>query len=286
MEQRFLLELDGKPAGRLFDFKSGGGKADVVATGFITRKHLDAVKYEDMVLACGTGMSRTFYDWLSSTFRRSYARKRGAVITLDPRSNPIGRLDFWNALVTSLAMPALDAASKDPAHMRITIIPERTSFLASTPSQHLGTYASPIAKSWLTGNFRIQIDGLETDCRHVTKIESVTLGQKTKTFSSGSNRTYEIEPTAITFSDLILELPKQFAGGFVEWFDRSAEGRTSDVDKNGTLDFLAPGTATPYFSVNLKDLRVHHLVTLSAVTVKVGLYCKEIDFSAGSSAVK
>lgn len=286
MEQRFLLELDGKPVGRLFDFKGGEAKDDVVATGVITRKHLDAVEHADMILACGTGMSRTFYDWLSSTFRRSYARKNGAVISLDPRSNPIRRLDFSNALISSLAMPALDATSKDPAHMRITIRPQRTSFSGSTGSQSVGAYSSVIAMAWRTNSFRIKIDGLESDCQHVTKIDALTLKQENKVNAVGERRDYEIEPTALEFPHLILELPKTFAGKFAQWMSSVVGGQNpSDGERNGTLDFLAPRAVTSYFGLKLNGLGIYK-VTPSAASVKVELYCTKMEFSASSAAIK
>jgi len=289
MEQRFLLELDGRPAGRFFDFKGGEINSEVIAVGhprLITRKHLNVVEFQDIVLACGTGMSQSFYDWVGSTFRRQYLRKNGAIITLDRLSKPTARLNFQQALVSSLGMPALDASSKDPAYMAVSLKPQRTSFSGSTGSQSVGAYSSVIAKAWRTNSFRIKIDGLESECHHVTKIDALTLRQKNKVDAVGERRDYEIEPTALELPHLILELPKTFAGKFAQWMSSVLDGQNpSDGERNGTLDFLAPRAVTSYFGLKLNGLGIYKM-TPSAASVKVELYCTKMEFSASSAAIK
>ena len=60
MEQRFLLELDGRLAGRFFDFALKGGGIKAVVTlvshpSLITPEHLNVVEFQEMVLAVGRG---------------------------------------------------------------------------------------------------------------------------------------------------------------------------------------------------------------------------------------
>jgi len=290
MEQPFLLELDGQLAGRFFDFKGGGFIADVILLsnpGLMTHKQIDDPDFHEMVLACGTGMSRSFYDWISSTFQQEYARRSGAIITLDRFSKPTARLNFQRALVTSLAMPALDASSKDPAYMTVTIKPERTSSIGPTASQSVGAYSSAIPKAWETSSFRIKIDGLETECQHVTKIEALRLKQGIVKSHAGERRHREIEPAAIEVSDLVFELPKSFTGRFDQWFKSSVvEGQNpGDEERNGTLDFLAPRTATSYFGLKLNGLQIYRM-TRSGASIKFVMHCTKMEFSASGAAVK
>ena len=293
MEQRFLLELDGMLAGRFFDFKGGGiAKEEVViprlsGLGLITRKQLDDPDFQEMVLACGTGMSQSFYDWVGSPFRRQHARKDGAIITLDRLSKPTARLSFHQALVTSLSMPALDASSKDPAYMTVTVKPGWTSFNNSTDSRSVGAYTSVIPKAWASSSFRIKIDGLETECQHVTKIEALRLKQRIVANPTGETRRREIEPGAIDVPNLVLELPQTFTGRFDQWFNSAVLEKQDSWDKerNGTLDFLAPGAGTSYFRLNLKDLGIFKM-TRSAASIKVEMYCEGMEFSASGAAVK
>ena len=63
----FALSLDGAMAGWLQNVQGGAAVAEVVRekTGAdpIVRNHIGPVGYEDIVLTCGTGMSKAFYDW-------------------------------------------------------------------------------------------------------------------------------------------------------------------------------------------------------------------------------
>src|SRR5260370_42495313 len=105
--QTFLLELDGKAAGRFFAMTGGSVQAVVMqeaGAGPIRHKHVAGVKYEDMVLTCGTGMSRSFYDWIGDSLGGAALRRSGAVVVLDQKQAPAARLEFTNALVKSLVL--------------------------------------------------------------------------------------------------------------------------------------------------------------------------------------
>ena len=125
---RFALELDGVSSGLLKSSTGGSVYADVVnekvGADHVVRKHIAGVKYEDFTLTAGTGMSKGFYDWIRSTFALSAPRKSGAVVAADFNYKELSRVSFSNALVTEVAMPALDAASKDPAYLTLTFSPE------------------------------------------------------------------------------------------------------------------------------------------------------------------
>ena len=291
----YILELDGKLAGRFFRFSGGDVTADVVREkvggGATSRKHLGSVKYGDIALDCGTGMSRTFYDWVGSAFSGKTMRRSGALIGLDPNSKPKARLDFSSALVKSLALPALDRSAKENAFMTVTISPERTSFAESGDPQNLGVYASALPKAWSVGSFRIQIDGLSKECSHVTYISSLKLGQGIVKDQVGETRDPVLEGGAIEFSNITLKLPGSFAAGFNKWADDSmVKGNT--LEKDGSIDFFAPGSSSSYFSVKLGGLGIFGMTyppggrTNTALPVTVNLYCEGMSFSAGAAAIK
>lgn len=236
-------------------------------------------------------MSRTFYDWLGSTFSGKTMRRSGAVIALDQKSNPSGRRDSYEALVTSIALPELNRSSKEDAVMTVTLKPERTSNSTTTEPQNLGVYTSALPKAWNIGSFRVQIDGLSKECSHVTRISSLRLGQKVKANDIGQARDATLEPVAIDFFDIALELPGSFATGFYKWADDSVvKGNTTE--KNGSIDFFAPGSSSPYFSVKLRGLGIYGMSSTplgsakSTLPVTVKLYCEEMSFSAGAAAIK
>ena len=290
-----LLELDGKLSGRFFGYTGGEVHADVivekVGAGQISRKHLGAVEYGDIALDCGTGMSRTFYDWVGSAFGGTTMRKTGAIIALDAKSKPKGRLDFNNALVASLSLPELDRSAKEGASMTVTISPEWTRYNRSSGAQDMGVYTGALPKAWHIGSFRIQIDGLSKECSHVTRISSLSLGRKVMKDYVGEIREARVVPAAIEFSNITLKLPGSFAGGFYNWLDDSVvKGNASE--KGGSIDFFAPGSSSPYFSVKLGGLGIFGMSsppggrTNTALPVAVNLYCEEMTFSAGAAAIK
>jgi hypothetical protein len=250
------------------------------------------VKYGDMVLDCGTGMSRTFYDWVGSSFGGKTMRRSGAVIALD-EFNSRARRNFYEALVVSIAFPDLNRSSKEEAVMTVTLTPERTTYSTTTERPDLGVYTSALPKAWNIGGFRIEIDGLSKECSHVKRISPLRLGQKVKGVEVANTRDATLEPAAIEFSNIALELPGSFADGFYKWADDSLV-RGNTTERNGSIDFLAPGSSSPYFSVKLGGLGIYGMSSAKAsagsaktiLPVTVKLYCEEMTFSAGAAAIK
>jgi T4-like virus tail tube protein gp19 len=291
MQQPYLLELNGKLAGRFFDFTGGGVEADVIVEqgggGLTRKKHLGAVRYQEMVLACGTGMSHAFYDWVSSAFGGSVMRMTGAVIMLDGKSKPAARREFTDAIGSSVELPKLDRAAKKDAYMTVKVVPERTSYKSSSVAQDLGVYTSALPKAWNISAFRSQIDGLNTECFHVTRVSPLSLGRKIAQDVVGDSRDSVSVPGAIEFSNIALELPGAFADGFYKWADDSiVKGNTSE--KNGSVDLFAPGSTSPHFSVKLSGLGIYKMEgrTKSTFSVTTSLYCEQMSFSAGAAAIK
>ena len=82
---KYALEMDGQFAGWVESWAGGHAMSDVVAGnnlvgGNIQRKHIAGIKYEDITVNCGTGMSKNFYDWIKASFDKQYPRKSGAAI--------------------------------------------------------------------------------------------------------------------------------------------------------------------------------------------------------------
>ena len=292
MLQPYLLELDGMLAGRFLDFHGGMAHADVihetVGARSISHKHLGAVSYDAMILACGAGMSRSFYQWIGQTFDRTYNRRSGAVIFLDAHSKSTSRREFREALIVSVTLPDLKVSENKDAVMLVKIQPENTSVYRSAAAVDLGVHASAVPNVWKTSGFQIHIDGLDSECRHVTQVDSIQLKMGTKMV--GSEDRVEIEPTKSVFSDVDLELPGAFAEGFMKWHQDSVMQGTRGMPRprNGRIEFSAPVSDTPYFSVELKGLGIAAISALKApsMPVKVGMYCESMSFSAGGPAIK
>jgi hypothetical protein len=297
MEQNYLLELHGRAAGRFFAFTGGGPTAAVLekpAPGTIARKHILSRGYQDMVLTCGTGMSRGFYDWIGSSFGGASDRKDGAVVVLDNKQKPTARLQFGQALVTSLVLPELDRSTGEAAYMTVGVSPEFTRSTAAEAGAELGVYISALPRAWNISDFRLWIDGLEADCAHVTHIGSLSLREKTVYDPSGESRELRQAPTGREYSNLVFRLPNMFADGFYKWFDDFVvKGNNSERnEKNGTLEFFAPNSNTAYFGLKFSGLGIFKfgfgsgLRTKTNLPVTVEMYCENMKFYAGAAAVR
>jgi len=174
---KYGLELDGQFVGWINSAEGGNAVADVVneqlGADHIIRKHLGGIKYEDINITVGTGMSHAFYKWIQDTFDKQYTRKNGAIIMADYNHKEISRMNFSNALITEVSFPALDAAGKDAAKMTIRFSPEYTRRTSAFTNKAVGSNFGTVQKVWKPSNFRLFIDGLNDSTSRVNKIEAI-----------------------------------------------------------------------------------------------------------------
>jgi len=290
--QNFVLELDGKLAGRLFSVDGGTVRTQIIdePIGLHNEriKHTSQFDLQPLVLICGTGMSQVFYKWIAGAFDgRGQQRMSGAVILLDQNSKPRARREFYNAIVVEVVLPALDSSQKDSAYMQVTIQPEQGRTDSTSETVDLGVYAARLAKNWYINGFRFQIEGLVTDSQHVTHIDSIDLKQGMKKMYTGQDRFPQIEPTKVEFPNINFEVPATHGEGFLKWYNESVKGNGTSVQpRSGSIEFLAPGSNTPYFGLGLNGVGPFSLQRQGANALRIGLYCDSMTFRAGSAAIK
>jgi hypothetical protein len=284
--QNFIFELDGKPAGRLFGMSGGEVHADVIKTaGVLGHKHIGGVKFEDLTFHCGTGMAQAFYDWIGNTVGGSRMRKSGAIVAMQMNRQPYQRLEFQQALITKVEFPECNGSSKDPAYLTISISPEMTRSIP-IDSTHPGVYVSSLPKSWHINDFKLTIDGLETECLHVSNIGALRCGQKVS-FDAVTNKADEGPEE---YSDLVVTLASNHATKFYDWFEGFVKkGKNSpSEEKKGLLQFFAPGANKAYFELDLLGLGPYEfnaMKTQSALPVDFKMYCNGMKFRAGATAI-
>lgn len=294
---KFAMELDGQVAGWIESVTGGHALADTVVTeaekvGQMQSKHIAGVKYEDVTINCGAGMSRSFYDWIKASFDKQRFRKNGAVVACDYNYKVHSRMEFFNALITEIGFPACDAGSKDPAKMTIKFAPESTRMtLANAGSAYQGSLKVQAAqKKWLPSNFRLKIDGL--DCAQVRKIEGITAKLPSSAIQVGAARLGSNTTALPSVSNLIVSAPE--SREFYQWYEDSViRGNTSQVQaKRGMLDYLAPDLRESIFSLSFSNLRILKLVpspvqasNVSARLVMAEMYCSDVAFSYGPAAL-
>jgi len=293
----YALDLDGMSAGWLHSAEGGQATTDVVVeklgVDHLARKHIAGVKYEDISLVFGTGMSKSCYQWVKDSLSYKYTRKNGAVIATDYDHKEISRISFFNALVTEVSLPALDAASKDAAKMTIKIGPETTRITTAPGGGKsiVGGYQtnSQIQKKWSPANFRIRIDdqALMDGCTRVSKIEALTIKQKVVENAVGEMRDFEKEPANLEIPNLVVTLPESHADGWYKWHENVViKGiHTDSTEKTGTLEFLTTDLKEVLFTVTFAHLCLFKMTPDKVEShnegirrIKCEMYCEEIHF--------
>jgi phage tail-like protein len=290
--QKFALELDGAFAGWLASTEGGSAVGEVVTyrsgNDDVERKQIGSVRYEDVTISCGAGMSKHFYEWIRDTLERQPKRKDGAIVAADLNLRERSRLEFQNALISELGMPALDAASKDAARMTLKFSPEITRSKKGSGSV-LKYEAGTKGFKWSPSGFRLQIDGLDDATSRVSKIEALTIKQKLQEYRPGETRDPVKLPSGVEFPNLAVTLSEAHADGFYAWHqDFVIEGNSGQGDeKGGTLEYQ-DRRGQPLFTLTFQNLGVFKVAPGGTEAnrdgvrrIKAEMYCEQISFSVG-----
>ena len=282
------LALGGKFAGFMNSVEGGYAYADVAETKTasdpIVHRHIANVKYEDITLTCGTGMTAPFYDAIKAMVALNNIRRDGTIQLIDVDYNIMSLLEFVNGLVTEVTFPALDGSSKDVARLTVKISPELTHMKKG--SGKLQVAPTPAAKQWFTCNFHLTIPGM--DCSGVSKIEALTIKQTITASTVGQQRIIQQQPSSIDFPNLVVTLSEARAQNFFDWHeDFVINGHsTADKLKQATLECLAPDLKSTLFTLNFHGLGIFRLAPEKAEAggenirrVKAEMYCDKIDFA-------
>jgi phage tail-like protein len=296
----FGLEMDGKPSGWLYSAEGGMPNTEVVmeklGPDHELHKHISGLKYEDLTITFGTGMSSNFWKWIQASFDRDYTRKNGAIVAADYNYKETSRLSFYQALCSELTFPGLDASSKDPCRVTCKVTPEYTK-MQLTPKGSKQDYVSDNKDQnkqhrWSPANFRLNIDG--TDCSRVFKVEPITLRQKIIDFQVGEDRMLQKEPVQIEYPNLAITLPESHSHEFFDWYnDFVVDGNCSeDKERTATLEYLNPSLDKVLFTLHFDRLGIFKVSpdkyeggSETIRRVKFEMYCESIKFEYSQDAV-
>lgn len=291
---KYLLELNGQLCGFLWSSEGGLAYSEVVNESLgadnIQRKHIAGVKYSDITITFGTGMSKALYEWIKDSFSNattdSDIRKSGAIIACSYDYKETSKLNFYNAVITEVTFPALDTASKDAAKITVTLSPEYTRKVKGTGK----TYDSKsfmIQKKWLPANFKFSIEGLEKTTARVNKISEISFTRKVAENAIGEARDYQKDPASRDFADITFTFPEANSDDITKWFDSFViNGNNGEgAEKSGTISYLTPNLKETLFTMELHNLGIYKLENEPAVAgqtqisrLVATLYCEYIDF--------
>jgi hypothetical protein len=295
---RFALEVDGVAAGWIYSAEGGNRVAEVVteksSQEHHVRKHIAGLKYEDITITCGIGMTKHFWLTLQKSLKDEFRRFDGSIHVCDYNNKIIRTLEFHQAIVTEIGFPGLDAASKDACKLSFKIAVEWTRTHpgkgnVSVPDHPLGHGKQ---KPWSPANFRLRIDGLDHACSRINKIEPLVIKQKVTDNNVGEMRTMMREPAAIELPNLVITTPESHSKELYKWEKTFIiDGKCGDEDeKTGTLEYLTPDLKTTLLKIDFHHLGIFKLTpdkieagSEAIRRVKAELYCEDMSFDYKAS---
>jgi hypothetical protein len=281
---RTALSIDGVFMG-FCDAAGGVAVGEVVSApigpGGSPDKHLAGVRYERIEIRGGSGMAPAFLVWLAGALENG-DRYDGEVSGFDAAGKAVGGFEFRGAVLTSLQLPALDGASKEPALLAIHLEPEETS-----RTQHSGqgaSAASSKSKPWVAGNFALSISGLEQACARVNRIEPITASRTLMAEQVGAARVIHAEPTSFDVSNLSFTVAESSAEPFLDWHESFVvKGDNGpDRERTGSISLLSADHKTNLFEVSLTGLGIVRAAPEASGPsdavrrVRVDLYCEQL----------
>ena len=240
--RRYLLVLDGTPAGYLHSLEGGEITGQVVevrsGTDPVVHKHIAGIKYEDFIFQADLSLTKDFYSWISNSWSSNYSRKDGTVVTLDYKDKALYEDAFYNSLISEITFPACDGSSKDQCWLTVRCAPEYTRRHKSAKGEST-KFSKGVQKKWLASNFRFEMGSLP--CDYVSRIEPFTVKQNVQSDPIGERRDYLKEPTNVDFPNLMVTLPESHAKEWIDWHeDFVIKGNNSqDKELSGALVFLS-----------------------------------------------
>jgi hypothetical protein len=258
---KVALRIDGLDAGAIREVAGGSPYAEVVSEppgpDHIVRKHIGNVKYEDLKIDAGLGMSRGFWTWLQDMMDGRPVRHNGEVAELDLNYKEVFVTSFQNALLTEIGFPTLDVSLKEPGELSIKLTPESTQRRKGSAQANPSSMAKQ--KQWLVSNFRLVLGDLPT--QRVSKIDAFTVKQALGDSNVGEFRNPVKAPTGLQLSNLVITVPLSEAGPYYDWLDdfvvRGNSGAANE--RAGTLQMLGPDMKQVLFEVGFEGVGISRI---------------------------
>lgn len=286
----FAIELDGALAGFASFVEGGHATAAVInepaGFGGIIKKHIGAIHYNEITISCGAGMSEDFYKWMKLWVEGTIIRKNGAIVELDERGMVLRKADFFNAIISEVAFPLLDASSKDAAQITVKFSPESTRSKSGS-----GRYNFPAGTgkaTWPAANFRLRIRG---GLIPATQIGAITVRRPFLQNVAGGVTDSQLLQLPLVVSDLAITLEESHAQFFHDWFeDFVIRGNSGDDQElRGSLEYLDQRGAVlltlTFDHMGIFDLRPDRTESIGndLPKVKSQVYIEILSFNIGAA---
>ena len=254
---RFSLDIDGYNVGYLKKFSGLAMEADIATNDLgpenVQKKHVSNIKWTPGKATVGIGMGKGMYDWINASFRKGYITKNGAFTSGDFNYKAQSRLDFMNALITSVTVPKLDGSSKDAAYFDIEFDAEQVRW-AKGGGEDIRGKVGEKQKQWLCSMFRVEIGGLP--CDRIASVDSFTWKCSVAPDQIGIHREPTKHPAKVVVPDIKLSISQAdhqaWADAAKKWF---VDGHHTEKDEmGGRIVFLDPTAGKEIGEVTLMNV--------------------------------
>lgn len=259
---RFGLELGGTHVGTPAALRGGNIVAEVLeftsGTDLIPRKTIGDLHYEEITMMVGLEMDSLLWNWVGHMVDRDPVPMDGAILFADMDSNVVRRMEFKEALLTEVSLPALDAASNETGLLTIKFRPGSTALKPG--GGKLPNLALTKQKKWLASNFRLQVGDLP--CTRVTRIETLTIRQQITEYREGGDAgMVHLLPGKLEFPNLVVTSSALDLGPWQAFFDDFVlDGNNGQTDElGGKLDIMAPDLKTVLATLEFFHLGIFRL---------------------------
>lgn len=232
------VQINGKSIGTVQSVDGGYAVGDVVADQVgpdnVTMKHISNIHFVPLTIRSDVSdLDDVAIQALASPARMD------AVVTLQSFDMKAGSTTtLTNALVTRIAFPDLDAASREPLYMEVELTPEliRRTDGGGAAESKMGLRQKKLLRS----NYRIDIPGLET--KRVTSVTGLTLTRPLSADAVGLTREIAKAPMRWNTSNVVLTVSGADEKSWQAWADDFLLKGNNGQEKEKTIEIhlLAP----------------------------------------------
>lgn len=285
----FALELDGQHTCSVRSAAGGNAFAELVMENIgpenIQRKRPGQVRFEDILIEVPLGEeSKLLSGWIADFLAKAPTPRNGAITYADFNMNEIKRLEFTNATLTEVALPPADAMEgKSAALLTLRITPQSTRLAGPSGKKVQGIFGIK-QKSVISGNFRFNVQGLESACTRISKVQGITAKRAKAVETVGQPRLRENILGILDCSLVSIFLPEADAGPFYAWFDETILKGKANGERGALLEWLDPTLKNVVASAQLGGLGILRYApepvksgTERVGLVQIDLYCETIN---------
>jgi hypothetical protein len=288
------LEVDGTQS-YVISVEGGNAIGTVVSEtpvgGAVPGKHIGGVGYEDIVVQLPFTVAPALAAWIGNSLASGTVRKSGAIVYTDGTGSEWKRLEFTDALITGVELPACDASLKNPAYLKLRISPEFARWAAGSGKLAALPPPAKIAVAWQS-NFRLNIQGLEPACPYVSKIDAFSWKLSLPASAIVGLREPLKQPYASDVSMLKITVAEANAAPFYAWLDSFLlRGIVNgpDAERGGVLQWLGADMATALATAQFRNLGITRYAPEqypgaadSISRVEVDMYCEGLGLKLGN----